>query len=63
MNVVPTPTRLSTAMAPLALRPLSDAQQYDAFSRKNIELGPIMGFAGAGGGAFVGSMLASASAG
>lgn len=46
--------------APLAQRPLSDSQMYDSFARKNFELGPIMGFAGAGGGAFVGQLYASA---
>ncbi|MFY2557568.1 tolB protein precursor protein [Corallococcus terminator] len=46
---------------PLAVRPLTDAQAYEPFSRKNLEFGPIFGFAGAGGGGFVGQLFAAAS--
>lgn len=46
--------------APMALRPLSDAKDYRPFTGENIELGPIFGFAGAGGGGFVGQVFASA---
>ncbi|MBU8895020.1 tolB protein precursor protein [Corallococcus sp. H22C18031201] len=45
---------------PLAIRPLTDAQQYRPFARQNLEFGPIFGFAGAGGGGFVGQVFASA---
>jgi hypothetical protein len=45
----------------LARRPLAEAQGYRALARENIELGPFMGFAGAGGGAFVGQFFAAAS--
>lgn len=44
----------------LVERELKDAQKYEAFARENFELGPIMGFAGAGGGYFVGQMFAAA---
>nr|WP_225937222.1 tolB protein precursor protein [Myxococcus sp. RHSTA-1-4] len=46
---------------PLAVRPLTDAQVYEPFTKQNIELGPIFGFAGAGGGGFVGQLFAAAS--
>jgi hypothetical protein len=46
---------------PLAARPLTDAQAYQPFTRQNLEFGPIFGFAGAGGGGFVGQLFAAAS--
>ncbi|NPC79706.1 tolB protein precursor protein, partial [Pyxidicoccus fallax] len=45
---------------PLAVRPLTDAQAYQPFARQNLEFGPIFGFAGAGGGGFVGQLFAAA---
>ncbi|WP_224247743.1 M61 family metallopeptidase [Hyalangium gracile] len=47
--------------APLAFMPLTGAEPYQAFARQNIELGPIMGFAGAGSGGFFGQVFAMAS--
>ncbi|XXF76054.1 tolB protein precursor protein [Myxococcaceae bacterium GXIMD 01537] len=49
------------AAPPMAARKLEDATPYEPFAWKNLELGPIMGFAGAGGGAFVGQVYAAAS--
>jgi hypothetical protein len=46
---------------PLAVRSLTDAQAYRPFTRQNLEFGPIFGFAGAGGGGFVGQLFAAAS--
>ncbi|QSQ18697.1 PD40 domain-containing protein [Pyxidicoccus parkwayensis] len=46
---------------PIAVRPLTDAQAYRPFTRQNLEFGPIFGFAGAGGGGFVGQLFAAAS--
>ncbi|MFY1831062.1 tolB protein precursor protein [Myxococcus fulvus] len=46
---------------PLAVRPLTDATPYRPFARQNLEFGPIFGFAGAGGGGFVGQLFAAAS--
>jgi hypothetical protein len=46
---------------PLAVRPLADAQNYRPFTRQNLEFGPFFGFAGAGGGGFVGQLFAAAS--
>ncbi|MCP3097597.1 tolB protein precursor protein [Myxococcus sp. K15C18031901] len=46
---------------PLAVRPLTDATAYRPLSRQNLEFGPIFGFAGAGGGGFVGQLFAAAS--
>nr|WP_217918679.1 tolB protein precursor protein [Myxococcus sp. AM010] len=46
---------------PLAVRPLTDAQNYEPFTRQNLEFGPFFGFAGAGGGGFVGQLFAAAS--
>lgn len=46
---------------PLAVRSLTDAQNYQPFARQNLEFGPIFGFAGAGGGGFVGQLFAAAS--
>ncbi|WP_342380827.1 tolB protein precursor protein [Myxococcus stipitatus] len=46
---------------PLAVRPLTDALAYQPFARQNLEFGPIFGFAGAGGGGFVGQLFAAAS--
>ncbi len=50
------------AQAPAALpqRSLEGAEPYRPFARENIDLGPILGFAGAGGGGFVGQAFASA---
>jgi M61 glycyl aminopeptidase/Omp85 superfamily domain len=47
--------------APLAFMPLTRAEPYHAFARQNIELGPVMGFAGAGSGGFFGQVFAMAS--
>lgn len=46
---------------PMAVRALTDAQPYRPFTRQNLEFGPIFGFAGAGGGGFVGQLFAAAS--
>ncbi|WP_163779365.1 PD40 domain-containing protein [Myxococcus vastator] len=46
---------------PLAVRPLTDATNYEPFTRQNLEFGPFFGFAGAGGGGFVGQLFAAAS--
>ncbi len=46
--------------SPLPQRSLVGAEPYKAFTRENIDLGPIMGFAGAGGGGFFGQVFASA---
>ncbi|MFL5351332.1 tolB protein precursor protein [Archangium sp.] len=48
------------APSPLPQRSLEEAQTYKPFARENIDLGPILGFAGAGGGGFYGQMFASA---
>jgi hypothetical protein len=47
--------------SPLPHRSLTGAEPYRPFTRENIDMGPIMGFAGAGGGGFVGQLFASAS--
>jgi hypothetical protein len=47
--------------APLAFKTLSAAEPYRPFARQNIELGPFMGFAGAGSGGFYGQIFAMAS--
>ncbi|MFY0569559.1 tolB protein precursor protein [Archangium lansingense] len=46
--------------SPLPQRSLVGAEPYKPFTRENIDLGPIMGFAGAGGGGFYGQVFASA---
>jgi hypothetical protein len=46
---------------PLAFMPLTSAEQYRPFAGKNIEFGPIFGFAGAGSGGFYGQVFAMAS--
>ncbi|PTL80534.1 PD40 domain-containing protein [Vitiosangium sp. GDMCC 1.1324] len=46
--------------SPLPQRSLEGAQTYKPFARENIDLGPILGFAGAGGGGFYGQVFASA---
>jgi hypothetical protein len=46
--------------SPLPQRSLVGAEPYKPFARENIDLGPIMGFAGAGGGGFYGQLFASA---
>ena len=46
--------------SPLPQRSLAGAEPYDPLSPKNIDLGPILGFAGAGGGGFYGQVFASA---
>ena len=54
------------AAEPRAARPAArdeephDATDYKPLARENIELGPILGFAGAGGGGFFGQLFASA---
>ncbi|HEX8433937.1 tolB protein precursor protein [Archangium sp.] len=50
------------AAPPSALpqRSLVGAEAYRPFTRENIDLGPILGFAGAGGGGFYGQLFASA---
>ncbi len=45
----------------MATRALTDAQPYRPFARQNLEFGPIFGFAGAGGGGFIGQLFAAAS--
>ncbi|HYI02378.1 tolB protein precursor protein [Hyalangium sp.] len=45
---------------PLAFMPLAGAEQYRPFTRQNIEVGPIFGFAGAGSGGFYGQVFAMA---
>ncbi len=45
----------------MAQRALTDATPYRPFAWENLELGPVMGFAGAGGGFFVGQVFAAAS--
>jgi hypothetical protein len=47
--------------SPLPQRSLAGAEPYRPFARENIDLGPILGFAGAGGGGFYGQVFASAS--
>jgi hypothetical protein len=47
--------------APMAVRPLDEAEHYQPFAGKNIEVGPIFGFAGAGAGGFFGQVFATAS--
>ncbi|HYO59146.1 tolB protein precursor protein [Archangium sp.] len=47
--------------SPLPQRSLVGAEPYRPFARENIDLGPILGFAGAGGGGFYGQVFASAS--
>ncbi|MDY7225558.1 tolB protein precursor protein [Hyalangium rubrum] len=47
--------------SPLALRPLTDSEDYRPFARQNIEVGPIFGLAGAGSGGFFGQVFAMAS--
>ncbi|HSP79117.1 MAG TPA: tolB protein precursor protein [Myxococcaceae bacterium] len=49
------------APAALPQRPLASAEAYRPFTWENIDMGPIIGFAGAGGGGFVGQVAASAS--
>ncbi len=44
--------------APLAFRPLTGAEDYRPFAFKNLEVGPIFGFAGAGSGGFYGQIFA-----
>ncbi|WNG45630.1 tolB protein precursor protein [Archangium minus] len=46
--------------SPLPQRSLQGAEAYRPFARENIDLGPIMGFAGGGGGGFYGQVFASA---
>jgi hypothetical protein len=46
---------------PMALRPLGEAEIYRPFATRNIEVGPIFGFAGAGSGGFFGQVFAMAS--
>ncbi|MFP2932275.1 tolB protein precursor protein, partial [Pyxidicoccus sp. 3LG] len=59
LDVRPRPRR--SRPGPLAVRPLTDASSYEPFTRQNLEFGPIFGFAGAGGGGFVGQLFAAAS--
>jgi hypothetical protein len=47
--------------SPLPQRPLTEAVPYRPFAWENIDIGPVMGFAGAGGGGFVGQVFAQAS--
>ncbi|WP_434388405.1 tolB protein precursor protein [Melittangium boletus] len=46
--------------SPLPRRSLEGAEPYQPFNRKNIDLGPILGFAGAGAGGFFGQVFGSA---
>jgi hypothetical protein len=46
--------------SPLPQRSLVGAEPYKPFAGRNIDLGPILGFAGAGGGGFYGQVAASA---
>ncbi len=58
---VPAETLAAEPATPMAVRSLTDAQNYRPFTRQNLEFGPIFGFAGAGGGGFVGQLFAAAS--
>ncbi|ATB31809.1 PD40 domain-containing protein [Melittangium boletus] len=53
-------TREVAPPSPLPQRSLTGAEPYNPFTPKNIDLGPILGFAGAGGGGFYGQVFASA---
>jgi hypothetical protein len=44
----------------LAVRSLGDAEPYRPFQAQNLELGPIFGFGGVGGGGIFGQLMASA---
>lgn len=46
--------------AALAIRPLDDAQKYRPFALENVDLGPIIGFAGGGSEGIVGQLFGSA---
>ena len=59
-NVADAGKAQADAPAALPQRSLEGAEPYRPFRRENIDLGPIMGFAGAGGGGFVGQLFASA---
>jgi hypothetical protein len=48
------------APSPLPQRSLEGAERYNPLAWKNIDLGPILGFAGGGGGGFYGQVAASA---
>ena len=55
-----TTTEKAGPPSPLPQRSLVGAEPYKPFAKENIDLGPIMGFAGAGGGGFFGQVFASA---
>ncbi|WNG24957.1 tolB protein precursor protein [Cystobacter fuscus] len=50
----------TTPPSPLPQRALEGAENYNPFAWKNIDLGPILGFAGGGSGGFYGQVAASA---
>ncbi|MFY0574314.1 TolB family protein [Cystobacter fuscus] len=50
----------TTPPSPLPQRSLEGAERYNPFAWKNIDLGPILGFAGGGSGGFYGQVAASA---
>jgi hypothetical protein len=49
------------APSPLPQRALTGAEPYRPFAWENVDIGPVLGFAGAGGGGFVGQVFAQAS--
>ncbi|WP_375766683.1 tolB protein precursor protein [Archangium gephyra] len=60
LEVAQAPKAEEAPPSPLPQRSLVGAEPYRPFARENIDLGPIMGFAGAGGGGFYGQVFASA---
>jgi hypothetical protein len=55
------PAQPAAPPAPMASRPLGEAEFYKPFAGKNLEVGPIFGFAGAGSGGFFGQIFAMTS--